>query len=164
MEENERETNGLVSTVQMISKDVGMEFGIKKCGMLVMKRGKLSTTDGIELAGGEKIREVDEEGYKYLGILELDKIREKEMKELFRMEYLRRVRLVMKSRLNGRNKIGAINTWAVSLMRYGAGVIRWNKEELEMLDRKTRKIMTINKEITPEKRCNKTLCSKKKRR
>ena len=92
------------------------------------ERGKLSTTDGIELPGGEKIREVDEEGYKYLGILELDKIREKEMKELFRMEYLRRVRLVMKSRLNGRNKIGAINTWAVSLMRYGAGVIRWNKE------------------------------------
>ena len=146
---NEGETNGLVSTVQMISKDIGMEFGIKKCGMLVMKRGKLSTTDGIELAGGEKIREVDEEGYKYLGILELDKIKEKEMKELFRMEYLRRVRLVMKSRLNGRNKIGAINTWAVSLMRYGAGVIRWNKEELEMLDRKTRKIMTINKELHP---------------
>ena len=34
---NEGETNGLVSTVQRISKDIGMEFGIKKCGMLVMK-------------------------------------------------------------------------------------------------------------------------------
>ena len=30
----------------------------------------------------------------------------------------------MKSRLNGRNKIMAINTWAVSLRRYGAGIVK----------------------------------------
>ena len=36
---NEKEINSLVSTVQAVSKDIGMEFGkIKKCGMLVLKR------------------------------------------------------------------------------------------------------------------------------
>ena len=49
-------------------------------------------------------------GYNYLGIVELDKIKEEEMKCTYRKEYLRSVRLVMQSKLNGRNKIKAINT------------------------------------------------------
>ena len=48
---------------------------------------------------------------------------------------IRRFKLVMKSQLNGKNKIKAANTWAVSLMRYGAGTIKWNKEELQGVDR-----------------------------
>ena len=41
----------------------------------------------------------------------------------------------MKSQLNGKNKIRAANTWAVSLMRYGAGTVKWNiKEELQEID------------------------------
>ena len=43
---SEREVNGLVSTVQILSNDIGniwnnLIFGIKKCGALVMKRGKV---------------------------------------------------------------------------------------------------------------------------
>ena len=71
------------------------------------------------------------------------------MKELFRKEYLRRVNLIMKSKLSGRNKILAAKPWAVSLMRYGAGILRWTKNELQEIDRKTRKVMTINKELHP---------------
>ena len=48
---------------------------------------------------------------------------------------IRRFKLVMKSQLNGKNKIKAANTWAESLMRYGAGTIKWNKEELQGVDR-----------------------------
>ena len=55
----------------------------------------------------------------------------------------------MKSQLNGKNKIKAANTWAESLMRCGAGTIKWNKEELQGIDRKSRKIMTMNKELHP---------------
>ena len=49
------------------------------------------------------------------------------MKELFRKEYLQRFNLIMKLELNGRNNLLAANTWAVSLMRYGAGILRWTK-------------------------------------
>ena len=120
-----------MSTVQVISQDIGMQFGVKKCGVTIMKRGTLVKSEDIRLANSETIKEVGDEGYKYLGILELDKIKEKEMKELFRKEYLRRVNLIMKSKLNGRNKILAANTWAVSLMRYGAGILKWTKNELQ---------------------------------
>ena len=35
------ETESLVSTVQLISQHIGVEFGIKKCGIVVLKRRKL---------------------------------------------------------------------------------------------------------------------------
>ena len=37
-----------------------------------------------------------------------------------------------------------IRSWGVSSMNYGAGIRKWNHNELQM-DRKTRKIMTMNK-------------------
>ena len=55
----------------------------------------------------------------------------------------------MKSQLNGKDKLKATNTWAVSLMRYGEGTIKWNKEQLQEIDRKCRIIMTIYKELHP---------------
>ena len=46
------------------------------------------------------------------------------MKDSFKNEYMRRLKLVMQSKLNGGSKIKAVNTWAVALLRYGGGVIR----------------------------------------
>lgn len=48
----------------------------------------------------------------------MDMMREKEMKIRFEREYKRRLKLVLKSKLNGKNKINAINTsGAVSVLR-----------------------------------------------
>ena len=58
-----------------------MEFGLKKCGILVMKRGKVIRCEGKTLPNGEIMKEVEKEGYAYLGIIELDKIKETEMKK-----------------------------------------------------------------------------------
>ena len=71
------------------------------------------------------------------------------MKDKFRNEYFRWAILILKSKLNGRNKIMALNTWAVSILKYGAGILKWNKNELQEMDRKTRKFMTVNKELHP---------------
>ena len=49
--------------------------------MIIINRGKIKSTDRIELPTGEKIRETKEAGYKYLRILEYDKIKEQEMKD-----------------------------------------------------------------------------------
>ncbi|CAB3978867.1 Hypothetical predicted protein [Paramuricea clavata] len=80
---NKEQIDSLVKTVHIVSKDIGMEFGIKKCGMLVMKRGKIVECNGIQLPDEETIKSVKEDGYKYLGILELDKVMEGEMKRKF---------------------------------------------------------------------------------
>ena len=67
---------------------------------------------GIALPAGEVMKTIYDEGYKYLGILELDEIMEERMRDKFMNEYYRRLRLVLKSKLNRRNKFQAINTWA----------------------------------------------------
>ena len=85
---NKAEIESLVSTLQLISKDIRTEFGIKKCDVVVLKRGKLCKSEGIKLINGQMIKEVDDEGYKYLGILGLDMFKEREMKDIFRKEYV----------------------------------------------------------------------------
>ena len=37
------------------------------------------------------------------------------------------------------------NSWAVSLVRDSAGILKWTKDELKVMDRKTQKIITMNK-------------------
>ena len=39
----------LIHAVRIYSQDIGMEFGIEKCAMLVMKSGKRHMTDGMKL-------------------------------------------------------------------------------------------------------------------
>ena len=78
---NEKELETLIHTVRIYSQDTGMEFGIEKCAMLVMKSGKRHLIDGMELPNQDKIRMLAEnETYKYLGILEVDTIKQEEMK------------------------------------------------------------------------------------
>ena len=53
--------------------------------------------DGIHLPDQEIMKEVDENGYTYFGILELDEIKEHEMKVKVTAEYERRLKLILKS-------------------------------------------------------------------
>ena len=54
--------------------DIVVDFGIEKCAMMVMKRGKLDRSEGIRLPDRRIIRSTgdDVEGYRYLGVLEGD--------------------------------------------------------------------------------------------
>ena len=87
-----------------------MEFGLKKRGIIVLKKMKLVKFASIHLSYEEIMKEVDENGCTSLGILELDEIKEQEMKIRVTSEYKRKLRLILKSKLNDKNKIQAINT------------------------------------------------------
>ena len=65
-------------------------------------------------------------------------------------EYIRRLRKVLKSKLNGGNLVRRDNTWAVSLLRYSAAFVSWRKSELQTIDRKTRKLFTIYGALYPK--------------
>ena len=95
------EIDKLVSTVYLVSADMRMEFGIRKCGILVLKKGKVVDSDGVQLPNGERVQSVEKEGYKYLGILEVDDLQQTVMKERFCAEYFRRLKKGHFSKLNG---------------------------------------------------------------
>ena len=55
----------------MFSENIGMQFGIKKCGVRIMEKGKIIRTDGIRLPDEQDIKYIDETGYTYLGYWKL---------------------------------------------------------------------------------------------
>ena len=73
----------------------------------------------------------------------MDDFKDESVKDRLSKEYERRVEKVIRSKLNGGNMVRVINSWAVSLLRYSGGVVRWTKVELMNLDRKTRKLLII---------------------
>ena len=95
------------------------------------------------MSNGKMIKNIEVRGYKYLVILEANGVKHEKMKDQVKKEYIRGVRNTLKSKLNARNIISAINSRTVSIVRYGAGIISWTKMELEELDRRTRKLMTM---------------------
>ena len=97
---NEKELETRIHAVRIYNQDIGMEFGIEKCAMLVMKSGKRHRTDGMELLNQDKIRMlVENKTYKYLGILEAGTIKQVEMKDKIQKEYLRRTRKLLETKL-----------------------------------------------------------------
>ena len=43
----------------------------------------------------------------------------------------------------------AINTWAVPVIRYSAGIVDWKNSELRRMDRKTRKVLNMYQALHP---------------
>ena len=78
---NEKELETLIHAVGIYSQNIGMEFGIEKCAILVMKSGKRYLTDGMEIPNQDKIRTLGEkETNKNVGTLEANNIKQGEMK------------------------------------------------------------------------------------
>jgi hypothetical protein len=65
-------------------------------------------------------------------------------------EYNRRLRLILKSKLNARNKVTAIGALAVPVLRYSFGIINWRLEEIKQIVKKARKMLTVYKMHYPK--------------
>ena len=110
--------------VKQFSEHIGMEFELEKCAKASFKKGKLASTGNIIIEEYTAIDELNQEGtYKYLGVDESDGIQHSKMKEKIRKEYLRRVRLILRTELIGRNKMEAVNSLAVPVVQYSFGII-----------------------------------------
>ena len=60
------------------------------------------------------------------------------------------MRRVLRSKLSNKNKVTAINTFAVSVILYPAAVVSWRREDLKETDKGTRKLMTIHGVFHPK--------------
>ena len=128
-----------------VSDDIKMEFGLDKCAKASFKRGKRVSAKGIPLNDNQVIQDLDQdETYKYLGMEEGEEVQHYKMKVKIRKEYKRRIKLVLKSELNAGNKIAAINTLAVPVILYSYGVTDWKLDEMQDLDRMTRKQLCMD--------------------
>jgi len=149
-----RNENGLkneMKIVQTISKDKSMNFGLEIYARMCLKRGSVQSKMHVGSTFENDIKELDlRKAYKYLGIEESFDIQHKNDKEKLKKEYLRRLRPVLGTELGAKNKIQAIASLAVLVLRYSFGIIKWHQEELQKLDRKTWKLLTIHGQHHPK--------------
>ena len=97
---------------------------------LHFKKGKLIHSQNLVIDINREIQELEQrKTYKYLGIEESEGIQHQQMKERLKQEYRRRLRMILKSELNARNKITAIGALVVPVLRYSFGIINWRIEE-----------------------------------
>ena len=136
---------------RIFSEDIGMQFGIEKCAILVIKKGKIVKSDGIELPNDKVIKSLEEgESYKYFGVLEADQVMVNEMKVEVQKEYNRRVRKMLETKINSGSVFKAINTETVSVVRYSAAFLRWSRLQLEEIYRRRRKLLTMHNGFHPK--------------
>ena len=147
---NEKEIDALTNTVRIFSDDINMSFGLDKCAKVTINRGKMEIGSGITLPDGNEIKNLDiEDEYKYLGLLESDELNLDRIKTKAKKEYKKRLRSILKSKLHARNQITAINTYAIPVLTYPAGIIKFTKQEKQKLDTLTRKQMTMHGSLHP---------------
>ena len=79
-----------------------MSFSLDKCGGRISKTGKVITTGGADLPEGT-IANVEEN--KYFGFPQANRNNEEATRRSATTKYLKSVRLVLKSQLNGKNKV-----------------------------------------------------------
>ena len=73
-----------------------------------------------------------------------------------------RTRKILETKLNSRNLIKGINTWAVPLVRYSGPFLKWTRDELKQMDQRTRKLMTMHKALHPRDDVDRRYVSKKR--
>ena len=91
-EKTKRDMESLMNTVRLFSEDIGMQFGVDKCAITALKRGKhYSSKNDIIFENQDTIRSLDEKNcYKYLGILEVDNIKHQQVKSQFEKKRIRK--------------------------------------------------------------------------
>jgi hypothetical protein len=157
---NQREIDSQINTVRIFSEDIGMKFGLDKCARLIINRGKVQHTEGIELPEG-RIEDL-KQGYKYLGILQIHEAEQLKVKARVKKELYKRTRKVLESNLNGRNKMTAINTFALPVITYTAGTIDWRRTELQEMDGRIRKLLTMHGGLNPKADIDRLYVKRKK--
>ena len=136
--------------MKAISKDIYINFGLEKCARICLKKGRVRSKIYIGSTFEKDTKELDlREAYKYLGIEESHDIEIKNEKDKLKKEYLRRLRLVLGTEISAKNGIQAIGPLAVPVLRYSFGIVDWCQEELQKLDRKMRKLLTIHGQHHP---------------
>lgn len=92
-----------------------------QCTTVVFKKGVWVKTHNIQLRGDSSIKNLEQDKvYKYLGIDEGDGIQHNEMRSKITKEYYQS--LALRSKLNAKNKISAINSLAVLVPTHSFGM------------------------------------------
>jgi len=100
---------------------------------------KLTTEDDDTMEALNK-----DDMYRYLGHMQAKQIKHARMKQKLGEEYLNHTKIILKAKLNGKNMIKAINTYATPVLTFSFGIVKWTHTDLENLQTKMRMLRDID--------------------
>jgi len=109
IDKTEEKLQTQMQAVRKINDDTHMEFGLDKRKKFVLQRGKLVHSQNLIFHFKRKYQELEKRKInKYLGTEKSEGISYQQMIEGLKKEYIRRLRIILISELNTKNKITAI--------------------------------------------------------
>ena len=143
---NSKEASSMAKVVYDFSTSIGMKFGFDKCKVLNIVRGKIKKCGNIDLDKDNSIEEMESgEVYKYLGVLESNNIKHSEMKGVTTEKFKKKLKQVLKTELNSKNVMTAINEYVTPVITYTFGVVNWTEQDIKEIDIHVRKSLNMNK-------------------
>ncbi|CAK1579245.1 unnamed protein product [Parnassius mnemosyne] len=139
-----KEMDKLINVTAEFSRDINMKFGLDKCRTLHIIKGKIHTGDyAIDDNENQIITAMEpNDVYKYLGFHQLKSLDHRTIKENLINEYKRRLTNICKTKLSGKHLIKAVNTYAIPVLTYSFGIVKWSKTNIYSIERTTRSILT----------------------
>jgi hypothetical protein len=135
---SERELRNEIRIVKTISNDMKRGTGLEKCARVSLECGKVHRKQRIGNTVENEIKELESmKSCKYMGV-----------EDSHNMEHNMRIRIDSEHKAKC-DKMKANGTLAVPALRYSFGIISSHQGEIQKLDRKTRKILTIHGQHHP---------------
>ena len=132
----------LLRLTQPFLRDIKMVFGIEKCKTLCIAKGKLEMRN-FTTEDDDTMEAMNEDDfYRYLGHVQANQIKHARMKEKLDEDYLNRTKSILKTKLNGKITIKAINTYATPVLTFSFGIVKWTPTDFENLQTKMRTLLT----------------------
>lgn len=148
--QSDKEMKQLLKTTTIFSRDIDMQFGLDKCKTLHIIRGKVRPGD-YTVGDTDTITAMEPTDlYKYLGYKQLKGLDHKNIKNTLTIEYKRRLNAICITQLSGKNLIKALNTYAIPILTYSFGIVKWSKTDIEQVERMTRTILTKHNYLHPK--------------
>jgi hypothetical protein len=127
---SEEELTSESQIVKTLSNDIKMKFGWEKCARTCLKSCKVYRKQHMGNTMETEIKELDTmKAYKYLGVEESHNIEHKKEKDRLKKEYIRRLRLILSTELSAKNKMQAIGSLTIPVLRYSFGFINCIKRK-----------------------------------
>lgn len=146
----EKDMKKLIDVTAEFSKDINMQFGLDKCKTIHIIKGKIQsgdyTVNNTDIISAMESTDL----YKYLGYNQLKGLQHTTIKQTLTTEYKRRINAICKTQLSAKHLTKAINTYAIPVLTYSFGIIKWTKTDVQQIERTTRTTLTKYNNLHPK--------------
>ena len=157
-QESHKTLKGLKEMTVQACNVTGAYHGLAKCAEIFFAREKMVKGEGLKVLNEKmKTTEPDENKiYKFLSVEQADCIKVKEVYNRVKGELSSRMNFMIRTELNDKNLVKAINTKVITIAAYPMNVYKFTQSDLTELDQ----VMKIN--MTQVKECFKKSSEEKR--